>query len=153
MPTIAPVTEDRSGWGVGAVVYWMIALFLVVFGLLAFLHIGAPFLLAGVTMVVAAPFRRRALLFWPVLVGVVTFSAVILLVGPFSCERTTLHPGQAETQEVEEATCSSVLGIGYSGTGDYEPSFLPAILAGVGAGVVAAAAARLVAARGSAARP
>ncbi len=136
----------------GAVVYWMIALFLVVFGLLAFLHIGAPFLFAGVTMIVATAFRRRPLLFWPVVVGVATFCAGVLLVGPFECERATVHPGQAETEAVEEATCSSVLGIGYSGTGDYEPSFLPAILAGVGAGAVAAAAARLVAARGSAVR-
>jgi hypothetical protein len=147
------VAEGRSGWSAGAVVYWMIALFLAVFGLLAFLHIGAPFLLAGVTMIVARPFRRRPLIFWPVVVGVAGLCTVVLLVGPFDCERTTTHPGQAETQEVEEADCSSLLGIGYSGTGDYEPSFVPAILAGVGVGVVAAAAARLVAARGSAARP
>ena len=130
----------------------MIAAFLVVFGLLAFLHIGAPFLLAGLTMVATVPLRSRPRIFWPVIVGVFAFSAIFLLVAPFDCERTMTHPGQAETEEVEEASCSSFVGIGYSGTGDYEPSFLPAILAGIGAGAVAAVAARLMIAR-TAARP
>lgn len=147
------MAEGRSDLGVGTIVYWMIALFLAVFGLLAFQSIGAPFLLSGVAMIAVTPLRGRPRVFWPVLAGVIAFSAVFLLVAPLSCERTTAHPGQAETQEVEEATCSNLLGIGYSGTGDYEPSLIPALLAGLGVGAVAAFAARVLAARGSAVRP
>jgi hypothetical protein len=133
-----------SGWRFGAVVYWLCACALTLFGFLAALSIGAPFLLVGLTMIVVWPLRKRPQIMWPVLAGVTAFSAVFLLAAPIECSRSITSSAAGEE---EEADCPSIAGIHYSGTGDYEPSFLPAVLAGLGAAGVAAASTRALVVR------
>ncbi len=140
------MATEGSGVRVGPIAYWGVALGLTLFGFLALLSIGAPFLLLGLTLMVMFPFRHRRGLFWPVVVGVLAMSAVFLLVAPFGCERE----GTLSAEGVEEeahATCSSVIGIRYSGVGDWDPSYLPAVIAGLAAGGIGAATTRLVGTR------
>lgn len=145
------MTTSPSGWRTGAIVYWTLALLLTVFGFLAFAWIGAPFLVLGVAMFLMGPLRHRTRLFWPVIVGVFAFSAVFLVAAPFACERSgTLSPEGVE--EAEQATCSSLIGIDYSGVGDWEPSYIPTLLAGLGIGAVAAVACHVLIRRGLATR-
>lgn len=140
--------DQPTGWRVGTILYWMVALFLTLFGLLALLSIGAPFLLLGVAMIAVSPFRNRPRIFWPVLVGAFALCATFLLTAPLECERTGSLTSEG-VEEAEEATCSSLVGIDYSGAGDYEPSLLPALLIGLGVGGAAAVVTRLAVGRGS----
>ncbi|HEX7948905.1 MAG TPA: hypothetical protein VF494_01045 [Candidatus Limnocylindrales bacterium] len=116
--------------------YWLLALLLVGFGIVTSFSIGPPFLLLGLVMLVLGPFRTRARLFWPALLGSVAFVLVAFLVTPFSCEATSTIGGGSYT------VCRSVIGPTWSGPGIYNPppeaSWL-AILAGLGVGVVIAA--------------
>jgi cytochrome c oxidase assembly factor CtaG len=52
-------TDDVS---FGSVVYWTLTAALLVFGVLAGLSIGVPFLFAGLALAVLAPYRKRAAL-------------------------------------------------------------------------------------------
>jgi hypothetical protein len=45
---------------------------------------------------------------------------------------------------VSHTTCTNILGIDYSGTGIYNPSLVPALLAGVAAGGIGALVTRFV---------
>lgn len=116
--------------------YWAGVLALVLFGWLAILTLGAPFVLLGLTLAVLFPWRRRR--------GVLaTGMAVILglvvgyaLVAPLSCSATlTSVPGESFSDG--STTCSNLLGIRYEGDGDYDPSLFPALVAGVVLAVVA----------------
>ncbi len=139
--------EGRSRSSIGPIVYWIVAIALTAFGFLALLSMGAPFLLLGLTLMVMYPFRRRPRLFWPVVVGAITLSAVFFLAEPFGCEREGIST--SEGVEEQRGTCSSIIGIDYEGVGDWDPSPVPAALAGVVAGGVAAAITWVVVARRS----
>jgi hypothetical protein len=142
------VSTDPAPAPTWTIAYWALAVFLTAFGIPALASIGAPFLLVGMVMMALWPMRRRARAFWPVLVGVIVFCAVYTLVAPFGCERSGfLSPEGAEVDE--QATCTSIVGVGYSGSGDWDPSYVPAILAGLGIGVVAGAVTRQLVGRRS----
>jgi hypothetical protein len=145
------MAEGRSGSSLGGIVYWVVAVALTAFGFLALLSIGAPFLLLGVALMLMYPFRRRPKLFWPVVAGVLTFSIVFLLAAPFECEREGVS--STEGVEQEHGTCSSFIGIDYEGVGDWDPSFIPALVGGLAAGGIAAGATWLVVARRTSATP
>jgi hypothetical protein len=115
----------------GAAVYWSGAVVLVVVGFLAIFSIGAPLLLTGVAMLVLGRWRHRPAVVWPVLVGLWSFVLGYVLVVPLDCSTSATPPG-----EVGRTTCSNVLGIDYSGTGVYNPSLLPALMAGLAAAVI-----------------
>ena len=118
--------------------YWAIVVGLILFGMLAIFSIGAPFLLRGVMLAVLSPWRTRR-------GALATGMAVILglvvgyvLVAPLSCtgtERVTAVVGEAQAEGT--TTCSNLLGISYEGTGAYDPSLLPALLAGIALAAVA----------------
>jgi peptidoglycan/LPS O-acetylase OafA/YrhL len=87
--------------------------------------IGRPFFLVGLAMLVLGPVRRRPALFWPPLLAVVAYNAGYWAVAPLYCTATEAVGGPSTT------TCSSVLGINYSGSGIYNPSLDPANIAGL----------------------
>ncbi len=118
--------------------YWAIAVGLILVGMLAIFSIGAPLLLLGVMLAVLSPWRTRR--------GVLaTGMAVILglvmgyvLVAPLSCTGTESAVSVlGEAQAEGTTTCSNLLGISYEGTGTYDPSLLPALLAGIALAAVA----------------
>ena len=124
--------------------YWGVAVFLVGFGYLAVLGIGAPFLLTGITMMVVSPWRGRPQVLWPALVGVWAFVLGYVLVAPLGCTSTAIAVTVGSPAAMSHTTCTNILGIGYSGTGIYNPSLVPAVLAGVTAGTAGAVATRIL---------
>jgi hypothetical protein len=115
----------------GAAVYWTGAVVLVVVGFLAVFSIGAPLLLTGVAMLVVGRWRHRPAVIWPVLVGVWSFFLGYVLVAPLGCSTSATLPGEAG-----RTTCSNILGFDYSGTGVYNPSLFPALMAGLAAAAI-----------------
>jgi hypothetical protein len=105
--------------------YWMASLGLIVFGALAMFSIGRPFLLIGLAMLILGALRKRPAVFWPPFAAVVAYNVGYWAVAPLSCTTTEIA-GQAAT-----TTCSSLIGIGYSGSGIYNPSLDPANQAGL----------------------
>jgi len=129
---------------VGAAAYWGVAVILVGFGSLALFSIGAPFLLTGIAMMVVSPWRSRPQVLWPALVGVWAFVLGYLLVAPLACTSKTMAVAAGSPAAAFHTTCTNILGIDYSGTGIYNPSLVPAVLAGVTAGTAGAAATRIL---------
>ena len=109
--------------------YWILVGALVVFGVLGAASIGLPFLALGLTLAALSNYRGRPEVFWPVLFLVVGFFVGYALVAPFSC-------GQEVYSEVggplvdSGVVCQSLVGLSYRGQGDYNPSYLPGLLAG-----------------------
>jgi lysylphosphatidylglycerol synthetase-like protein (DUF2156 family) len=123
---------------VGTAAYWGVAVLLVGFGFLGLFSIGAPFLLTGVAMIVVSPWRTRREVLWPALVGVWAFVLGYVLVAPLACTSTVMAVTAGSPVAVSHTTCTNILGIDYSGTGIYNPSLVPAALAGVAAGAAGA---------------
>ena len=118
----------------GTTAYWALAVLLVGFGYLALFSIGAPFLLTGAAMMVVSPWRSRPEVLWPALVGVWAFVLGYLLVAPLACTSTGIAVTTGSPLSVSHTTCTNILGIDYSGTGTYNPSLVPALLAAAAAG-------------------
>ena len=76
-------------------------------------------------MLVLGPLRRRPVLFWPPLVAVVAYNVGYWAVAPLYCTATEATGGASTT------TCSSLIGINYSGSGINNPSLDPANYAGL----------------------
>jgi len=105
--------------------YWVASLGLMAFGVVAMFSIGRPFLLVGLAMLILGPLRSRPVLFWPPLVAVIAYNVGYLAVAPFYCSATEAVGGTSTT------TCSRLIGIGYSGSGIYNPSLDTANQAGL----------------------
>jgi hypothetical protein len=129
---------------VGTATYWGVAVILVGFGSLAMFSIGAPFLLTGAAMMVVSPWRDRPQVLWPALVGVWAFVLGYLLVAPLGCTSTAVAVTAGSPVAVSHTTCTNILGIDYSGTGTYDPTLLPAMLAAFVTGVAGALATRVL---------
>lgn len=128
----------------GTVAYWTLAVLLVGFGYLALFSIGAPFLLTGTALMVVSPWRSRPEVVWPALVGVWALVLGYLLVAPLACTSTGLAVTAGSPVSVSHTTCTNILGIDYSGTGTYNPSLMPALLAAAAAGAAGALATRFL---------
>jgi hypothetical protein len=109
--------------------YWALVVVLIAFGMLAIFSIGAPFLLLGLMFAVLSPWRDRRGVIWTGFAVIFGFVLGYVLVAPLSCHSSTFL---AVDGSVTEATvrCTNLLGIRYEGTGNYNPSLLPAFLAG-----------------------
>lgn len=105
--------------------YWVGSLGLIAFGVIAMFSIGRPFLLVGLAMLILGPVRSRPVLFWSPLVAVIAYNVAYWAVAPLYCTATEAAGGTPTT------TCSSLIGIGYSGSGMYNPSLDPANQAGL----------------------
>jgi hypothetical protein len=111
--------------------YWAASIGLIAFGVVAMFSIGRPFLLVGLAMLILGPLRRRPVLFWPPLAAVIAYNVGYWAVAPLTCTATEAAGGTSTT------TCSSLIGIGYSGSGIYNPSLDPANQAGLVLAVIA----------------
>lgn len=133
----------RPGWP-----YWFAAIVLIVFGTLTGFSIGLPFLVIGLALVVMAPFKRRTRIFLPLLVGLAGFFIGFALVAPMSCttrESIEFRSSGGATSIAQAGTsCSNVLGIEYSGDGDYQPPLAPGLIAGLVVAIVLGATVALI---------
>jgi len=107
-------------------VYVALALGLIAFGVAGMFSIGAPFFLTGVAMLVALPWRDRRDVLMSAIMAPWAFTTGYLLIAPLGCTGTAT-PGLSET-----TTCTNVLGIDYSGGGEYRAPLMPAVAAGLG---------------------
>ncbi len=120
--------------------YWPVTLGMVAFGLIAtitFVAVGIPFLLLGALFIVLSPVRRRPNVLWPGAVGALFFVVAVVVVAPRGC---TVKGGARDDHQGR----TRFLPMDYSGGGDYDPSYWPALAAGIGTGGVAAAVTRFV---------
>lgn len=136
-------THNRAG----AIAYWGLVVFLIVFGFLGLLSIGFPFLLLGITLAILSQRRHEPGVIPAGVAAIVGFTVGYILVAPLGCTSSGGAPGS-----IFHTVCSNIVGIDYSGAGIYNPSLLPGLLAGILAAVAFALGARWVARRIAAGR-
>jgi hypothetical protein len=111
--------------------YWVLVGVLIVFGVLGAATIGLPFLALGLTLAALAGQRGRPQVFWPVLLLVVGFFVGNALVAPWYCSEEVYSEVGGPLVD-SGVVCQSLVGLTYRGSGDYNPSYLPGLLAGLG---------------------
>jgi len=116
--------------------YQLLVWVLVVFGFITGFSIGIPLLLLGLLLAGLSPFRANPKVFWPTILAYVGFIGAFILASPVSCSQTV-----SDLNSIARTTCTSLVGINYSGAGNYDPSHLPALITAVIAGAVVAVAA------------
>jgi hypothetical protein len=117
--------EERNR--AGSIAYWALAVFLIGFGFLGILSIGLPFLLLGITLAILARRRHETGVIAAGVAAIVGFTLGYILLAPLSC--TTA--GSAPLGAGSHTACGNILGINYSSAGGYNPSLLPAVIAGL----------------------
>jgi hypothetical protein len=105
--------------------YWITSLALIGFGILGAASIGQPFFLVGLAMVLLGAFRRRPLIFWPPLLAVIAYNLAFWAVAPLYCTAS------ATVGSTSITVCSSLIGLRYTGDGNYNPSLMPAVWVGL----------------------
>jgi hypothetical protein len=117
--------------------YAALVLLLIGFGSLAIFSIGAPFLLLGLMLAVLSPWRDRRGVLATGAAVILGFVVGYVLVAPLSCTGTAtavVGGGPSEGTTV----CSSIFGIiRYEGSGVYNPSHFPGLLAGLALAAIA----------------
>jgi hypothetical protein len=110
----------------GAIAYWTLVVVLIAFGTLGLLSIGLPFLLLGLMLAIVSQRRHETGVVAAGVAAIVGFMVGYILVAPVTCT-TSANP----VDPVEHTVCSNILGIDYSGTGVYNPSLFPGLIAGL----------------------
>jgi hypothetical protein len=96
--------------------YRVTSLGLIAFGIVGMFSIGRPFFLVGLAMLILSPLRRNPILFWPPLLAVIGYNVGYWAVAPLSCTAIEAVGGTSTT------SCSWLIGIGYPGSGMFNPS-------------------------------
>jgi hypothetical protein len=126
----------------GAIAYWTLVVLLIGFGVLGLLSIGFPFLLLGIMLAIVSQRRHETGVVAAGDAAIVGFMVGYILVAPLSCTTSA-----NSVDPVEHTLCSNILGIDYSGTGIYNPSLPPGLLAGLVVAVLFGLGARWLARR------
>ncbi len=125
-----PTTRDgdavKTPNRAGAIAYWGLVVFLIGFGFLGLLSVGLPFLLLGITLAILSQRRHETGVVASGVAAIVGFTTGYILVAPLGCTTSGGDPGS-----IPHTVCSNILGIDYSGTGVYNPSLLPGLIAGL----------------------
>ena len=95
---------------VGAIAYWTLVVLLIVFGALAILTIGLPFLLLGLMLAIVSQRRHETGVVVAGVGAIVGFMVGYILVAPTSCSTASSIDG------IEHRACTNILGFGYSDT-------------------------------------
>jgi hypothetical protein len=120
-------THNRAG----ATAYWILVVFLIGFGYLGLFSIGMPFLLLGITLAILWPLRHATGVIASGVAAIVGLTLGYTLVAPLGCTTSGGAPGS-----IPHTVCSNILGIDYSGTGLYNPSLFPGLIAGLAVAVL-----------------
>jgi hypothetical protein len=123
------------------IAYWTFVVALIAFGVVGILSIGMPFLLLGVLLAALSGQRRRPVVFWPPVAGLLAFFAAFIVTAPLGCTVSASGSAPSTTR------CTNIIGIDYSGGGRYNPSPAPALLIGLVVAVATALADRRLLAR------
>ncbi len=103
------------------------------FGVLAVLTIGTPFLVLGMALTMLRVSGASRRVFWTVIACIGSFFVAYIAVAPRWCtsRATSLGDGIGPTH------CSNLVGIDYSGVGRYNPAQWPAVVAGLATAAIA----------------
>lgn len=110
----------------GGIAYWTLVVFLVGFGFMGLLSIGFPFLLLGIALAILSQRRHETGVIAAGAAAVLGFTIGYILVAPLGCTSSGAAPGS-----LSHTVCTNILRIDYSGTGVYNPSLLPGLIAGL----------------------
>lgn len=113
------------------VAYWTLVAVLLAFGMLAIFSIGLPFLLLGLSLAVAGPWRHRPTVLWSVVAAWIGLVLGLLLVLPLTCS-SSIRPvlvGASRQSGTGRGSCSTALGLIHYGTAS--PSLIPALITGL----------------------
>jgi hypothetical protein len=127
---------------VGAIAYWTLVVVLIGFGYLGLFSIGFPFLLLGITLAIVSQRRHETGVVAAGVGAIVGFTVGYILIAPLGCTTSA-----NSVDPIEHTVCTNILGIDYSGTGVYNPSLIPGLLAGLVVAVLFARGARWIARR------
>jgi hypothetical protein len=86
--------------------YWAVSIALIVFGILGLMSIGLPFLMIGLAMLLLSRFRDRALVYWPIMLGLIAGNVTFWAIAPAYCSASSTLDGGSFA-----ASCSSLTGI------------------------------------------
>ena len=126
---------------VGAIAYWTLVVLLIVFGALAILTIGLPFLLLGLMLAIVSQRRHETGVVVAGVGAIVGFMVGYILVAPTSCSTASSIDG------IEHRACTNILGFGYSGTDTDNLGVILGLLAGLVVAVLFALGTRWLARR------
>ncbi len=103
------------------------------FGVLGILSIGLPFLVLGLALLVLTPSRNAPERFWPPLVGIAAFFLGFLLVAPLGCTTSAVARATGGLAPAPQAhtVCTNAIGLHYAEGAGYNPSLVPALVAGL----------------------
>lgn len=118
--------------------YWLIIGALLVLGFLSGFSIGGIFWYIAIVMILLSPFRSRPRLLKTAIALFAGFLIGYVLVVPFGCYQSSTFDESGVS--VSDVVCRSLTGLEYSGPEPYEPSPVPAVMAGSALAVVASAA-------------
>jgi len=107
--------------------YWPAVILLLMFGTLAVLTIGTPFLVLGMALAVLRATRASRRVFWTVIASIGSFFVAYIAVSPLWCTSSATPSGLG----IGPTHCSNLIGIDYSGTGHYNPAHWPAAVTGL----------------------
>ena len=124
----------------GAIAYWTLVVVLIGFGVLGILTIGLPFLLFGLMLAIVSQRRHETGVVAAGVGAIVGFMVGYILVGPTSCTSNV-----NSVDAIEHQVCTSILGVGYSGTSD--SGMILGLIAGLVVAVLFALGARWLARR------
>lgn len=118
--------------------YWLAVIVLVALGFLTIFSFGLYFWFMAIVLAVLSPFRSRPQVFLPGLALFLGFLVAYLLVAPWGCSQSfTSNPTTGE-ETLSPVVCTSPIGIEYTGPEPFDPSRIPALIAGGATAVVAA---------------
>jgi hypothetical protein len=117
--------------------YWLIVLLLLALGLLTIFSIGLYFWFIALALVVLSPFRSRARVFQSGIALFLGFLVGYVLVAPWGCTQSFTSDPTTGEETRSPIVCSSPIGIEYAGSEPFDPSRVPALIAGIVTGVIA----------------
>lgn len=120
--------------------YWLVVGVLVALGFVTIFSVGLYFWFMAVALTLLSPFRSRRQLFLPGLALCLGFLIGYVLVAPWGCSQSFTSNPTTGDETVSPVVCTSPIGIEYAGSDPFEPSQVPALIAGAATAVTAAAA-------------
>lgn len=133
---LVPATEPAYSTG-SALGYWVLVVALVAMGYLTAFSIGALFWFIAFALIVMSPFRSRPRIYRSGMALFVGFLIGYVLIAPWGCSQSFAADLTTGEETLSPIVCTSLVGVEYSGPEPFDPSPLPALIAGGASAVVA----------------
>lgn len=119
--------------------YWLVVLVLIALGFVTIFSFGMYLWFMAVALTLLSPFRSRPRIFLSGLALFLGFLVAYVLIAPWGCAQSFTENVTTGEETVSSVVCTSPIGIEYSGPEPFDPSRVPALIAGGATAVTAAA--------------